>query len=81
MSAARVLIVEDEAGIRLALSGLLRARGLRGRAGERRRARRSRMLRAGAFDLVLTDLALGSGPSGLDVLRCAKRARSPRPRS
>jgi DNA-binding NtrC family response regulator len=71
MSAARVLIVEDEAGIRLALSGLLRREGYEvAQASDGRDA--EKLLRAGAYDLVLTDLALGSGPSGLDVLRCAR---------
>jgi len=71
MSPARVLIVEDEAGIRLALSGLLRREGYEvAQASDGREA--ESMLRGGAYDLVLTDLALGSGPSGLDVLRCAR---------
>jgi DNA-binding NtrC family response regulator len=71
VSTAHVLIVEDEAGIRLALSGLLRREGYEvAQASDGREA--ERMLRAGAYDLVLTDLALGSGPSGLDVLRCAR---------
>jgi DNA-binding NtrC family response regulator len=67
----RVLIVEDEPGIRLALSGLLRREGYEvAQASDGREA--ETLLRAGAYDLVLTDLALGSGPSGLDVLRCAR---------
>jgi DNA-binding NtrC family response regulator len=71
MSPARVLIVEDEAGIRLALSGLLRREGYEvAQASDGHEA--ERMLRAGGHDLVLTDLALGSGPSGLDVLRFAR---------
>ncbi len=71
MSAARVLIVEDEAGIRLALSGLLRRENYEvAQASDGREA--ERMLRASAYDLVLTDLALGNGPSGLDVLRIAR---------
>ena len=71
MSTAHVLIVEDEAGIRLALSGLLRREGYEvSQASDGREA--ERMLRSCAYDLVLTDLALGSGPSGLDVLRCVR---------
>jgi len=71
MTAPRVLIVEDEAGIRLALSGLLRREGYEiAQASDGREA--ETLLRASAYDLVLTDLALGSGPSGLDVLKCAR---------
>jgi DNA-binding NtrC family response regulator len=67
----RILVVEDEAAIRLALSGLLRREGYAvevAGGGEEAIAR----LRADAFDLVLTDLALGRGASGMDVLRRAK---------
>ncbi len=71
MTTPQVLIVEDEAGIRLALSGLLRREGYEvAQAANGHEALRA--LRAGSFDLVLTDLALGSGPSGLDVLRCVR---------
>ncbi|MDJ0865098.1 MAG: sigma-54 dependent transcriptional regulator [Myxococcota bacterium] len=65
---ARILIVEDEGAIRLALSGLLRREGFvvaQAEDGEKAIA----MLRTEPFDLVLTDLALGQGPSGMDVLR------------
>jgi DNA-binding NtrC family response regulator len=75
MSAVRVLIVEDEAGIRLALTGLLRRQGyevVQCETGDDALAR----LEAEAFDFVLTDLALGNGPSGLDVLRTS-RERQP----
>jgi DNA-binding NtrC family response regulator len=66
-----VLIVEDEAAIRLALSGLLGREGYRvveADSGDTALARLSQE----AIDLVLTDLALGDGPSGMDVLRKAK---------
>ncbi len=75
MSAGRVLIVEDEAGIRLALTGLLRREGYEVVQCERGDDALAR-LEAEAFDFVLTDLALGSGPSGLDVLR-SSRERQP----
>jgi DNA-binding NtrC family response regulator len=71
MKTPRILIVEDEAGIRLALGGLLRREGFevtQCEAGADALAR----LEAEAFDFVLTDLALGEGPSGLDVLRCVR---------
>ena len=71
---ARILVVEDERAIQLALSGLLGRAGyevsLAG-SGDEAMARLSEQ----GFDLVLTDLALGHGPSGLDVLREAKRLR------
>ena len=75
---ARLLIVEDERAIRLALSGLLRREGYeveQADAGGDAVAR----LAAEAFDLVLTDLALGEGPSGMDVLRASKREQPETP--
>jgi DNA-binding NtrC family response regulator len=75
MSTPRVLLVEDEAGIRLALGGLLRREGYEVVLCERG-ADALAALERGAFDFVLTDLALGEGPSGLDVLRLA-RERQP----
>jgi DNA-binding NtrC family response regulator len=71
---ARILVVEDERAIQLALSGLLGRAGydvaLAG-SGDEAILR----LAESAFDLVLTDLALGRGASGMDVLREAKRLR------
>ena len=71
---ARILVVEDENAIRLALKGLLRREGYDvelATTGEEAIA----ALRAGVFDLVLTDLALGRGASGMDVLHAAKELR------
>jgi CheY-like chemotaxis protein len=70
---ARILVVEDERAIQLALSGLLGRAGYEvslAASGEEAIAK----LGEGAFDLVLTDLALGRGASGMDVLRHAKHA-------
>jgi DNA-binding NtrC family response regulator len=71
---ARILVVEDEKAIQLALSGLLTRAGydvsVAGSGNEAVAA-----LENGAFDLVLTDLALGHGPSGMDVLRRSKELR------
>jgi DNA-binding NtrC family response regulator len=75
---ARVLIVEDEPAIQLALSGLLRRQGYeveQARTGDEAIEK----VRAGAFDLVLTDIALGEGPSGMDVLRASKETRPEAP--
>ena len=75
---ARILIVEDEPAIRLALSGLLRKQGY-----EVEQAASGgdalRKIRDGSFDLVLTDLALGDGVSGMDVLRESKAAHPEMP--
>jgi DNA-binding NtrC family response regulator len=71
---ARILVVEDEKAIQLALSGLLRREGYDvevSGTGEDALAK----LRETTFDLVLTDLALGRGMSGMDVLRAAKGLR------
>jgi DNA-binding NtrC family response regulator len=70
----RILVVEDERAIQLALSGLLRRQGyevdVAGSGDEAISA-----VRESAFDLVLTDLALGRGADGMDVLRVAKKLR------
>jgi len=71
---SRILVVEDEHAIRLALKGLLSREGHEvelaedGDIATRRIAEQS-------FDLVITDLALGRGKSGMDVLRAAKEER------
>jgi DNA-binding NtrC family response regulator len=72
---ARVLVVEDEKAIQLALRGLLRRDGYDvdlADTGEDA----LRKLGEQAYDLVLTDLALGRGISGMDVLRASKEARA-----
>ena len=70
----RILIVEDEKAIQLALRGLLRRDGYDvdlADTGEDA----VRKLGEVQYDLVLTDLALGRGLSGMDVLRASKDAR------
>ncbi len=70
----RILIVEDERAIQLALSGLLRRVGYEVElAGTGEDA--MEMQRGSPFDLVITDLALGAGASGMDVLRETKDSR------
>ena len=74
----RILIVEDERAIQLALSGLLRREGYEvACAGDGASA--IAQLRDTPVDLVLTDLALGDGPSGMDVLRASKEIRPEAP--
>jgi DNA-binding NtrC family response regulator len=71
---ARVLVVEDERAIQLALAGLLRRLGHQveqAHSAEEAIAK----LSEGAYDLVVTDLALGGNATGMDVLQAAKAAR------
>jgi len=68
---ARILVVEDEAAIRLALRGLLRKDGYQVELSESADGA-IRKLESENFDLVLTDLALGRGGDGMDVLRASK---------
>jgi DNA-binding NtrC family response regulator len=71
---ARILIVEDEAAIRLALRGLLKRDGYQVELAESGEDALDQFQR-GPFDLVLTDLALGKGKSGMDVLQSVKAQR------
>jgi len=71
---ARILVVEDEKAIQLALQGLLSREGYEvvlADSGEEALSQ----LDSQAFDLVLTDLSLGRGVSGMVVLEGAKRLR------
>jgi DNA-binding NtrC family response regulator len=71
---ARVLIVEDERAIQLALAGLMRRCGHdveQAHSGEEG----IRKVQDGSFDLVITDLSLGGAATGLDVLRASKGVR------
>jgi DNA-binding NtrC family response regulator len=67
----RILLVEDERAIQLALSALLGKRGYDVKiasSGDEAIA----LLAANEFDLVLTDLSLGHGKTGMDVLHAAQ---------
>ncbi len=71
----RILIVEDEKGIQLALRGLLRRDGYEVElADDGEMAQRK--LADTTYDLILTDLSLGRGPTGMDVLRASKQRRA-----
>jgi DNA-binding NtrC family response regulator len=70
----RILVVEDEKAIQIALKGLLSREGYeveQADTGEQA----IEMLRQQLFDLVLTDLALGRGANGMDVLKTAIELR------
>jgi DNA-binding NtrC family response regulator len=71
---SKILVVEDEHAIRLALKGLLRREGHDVSLAEDGDMAVEK-IREEDFDLVITDLALGRGKSGMDVLRAAKEAR------
>ena len=75
----RILVVEDERAIQLALSGLLGREGYdveQVHSGEEALAR---LASDPPLDLVLTDLALGGRASGMDVLRASKAVRPETP--
>jgi DNA-binding NtrC family response regulator len=63
-----VLLVEDEPGIQLAIRGLLRREGHETSVASSG-ADALALLSEGEFDLVLTDLSLPGGVSGLDLVR------------
>jgi len=71
----RILIVEDERGIQLAIRGLLRREGYDVDVADNGEAA-IRRLQENVYDLIVTDLALGRGPSGMDVLGASKAHRS-----
>jgi DNA-binding NtrC family response regulator len=71
----KVLVVEDERAIQIALSGLLTREGYEVETAATGEAAVAR-LAEGGFDCVLTDLSLGEGLSGMDVLKRAKEIRS-----
>lgn len=75
---ARILIVEDERAIALALSGLLSKDGYTVETATKAPAAIEK-IRTSAFDLVLTDLSLGSGGTGMDVLAASKSLRRETP--
>ncbi len=71
---ARILIVEDEKAIQLALRGLLRKDGYEVELADDGEMA-IRKLADKTYDLILTDLSLGRGSSGMDVLRASKEHR------
>ena len=70
----RILIVEDERGIQLAIRGLLRREGYDVHLADDGESA-VRKLEETPFDLIVTDLSLGRGPTGMDVLKASKEHR------
>ena len=75
---ARILVVEDEKAIGIALRGLLMKVGHTVAVVTNAEAA-IEALSTDTFDLVLTDLSLGRGKTGMDVLAAAKETRSEMP--
>ncbi|MEO1337710.1 MAG: response regulator, partial [Myxococcota bacterium] len=74
----RVLVVEDEAAIRLAVSRLLKKEGYEvDEVGSGNEA--IEQIKQHFYDLIITDNALGKGPSGMDVLEKSRALRSETP--
>jgi two-component system response regulator HydG len=67
---ASILVVDDEASMRLALGAALRRRGYKVKSAASASEAAS-LLAGGTFDVVVTDLKLGD-ESGMDVVRLAK---------
>ena len=74
MDPASILLVEDEPAIQLAIRGVLRREGHELRVASSG-ADALNLLADAPFDLVLTDLALPDGVSGLDIVRFVRANR------
>ncbi|MGC8835039.1 MAG: response regulator, partial [Armatimonadota bacterium] len=67
-----ILVVDDEASMRLALGAALRRRGYKVKTAASASEAAS-LLSSNTFDVVVTDLRLSDG-SGMDVVRLAKES-------
>jgi DNA-binding NtrC family response regulator len=67
-SRKRILIVDDEVSVRLALETLLRKRGYR-YSSARSAAEAAELLQGNEYDMVITDMKMESKDSGLQVIR------------
>ncbi len=74
MDPASILLVEDEPAVQLAIRGVLRREGHELRVASSGADALS-LLADVPFDLVLTDLALPDGVSGLDIIRFVRANR------
>ena len=71
---ARILVVEDERAIQIALTGLFKKQGYEVVVASSADAAIV-AIQNDSFDLVLTDLALGKGKTGMDVLHACHDER------
>jgi two-component system response regulator PilR (NtrC family) len=69
---ARILVCDDEAGLREMLGVLLRRAGFEVELVDGAQAAKTRLASEGALDLVVCDLAMPDG-SGMEVLSAAKK--------
>jgi two-component system response regulator PilR (NtrC family) len=69
----RILIVEDEKSMRDVLTLTLRKEGYKVETVESAVAARERMEKDGGFDLVITDISMPGGMTGLDLLRHSRK--------
>lgn len=74
----QILLVEDEPGIQLAMRGLLRRDGYDVRVASTGKEALE-AIECEIYDLILTDLSLADGVSGLDVARRARATEPPIP--
>ncbi len=70
----RILVVDDEPGIRATLSGILQLRGFQVETASCAREA-LQMLNANVFDLVITDLRMESELAGYDVIQSARQQK------
>ena len=70
---SRILVIDDDPGVRDSMARMLRGAGLYGRDGrDRRRGRRA--ARGNVFDVILSDMRM-PGISGLEVLQRLREQR------
>jgi two-component system response regulator PilR (NtrC family) len=69
----RILVVEDERSMRDVLTLTLRKEGYDVHTAESGVAGRERMQKDGGFDLVISDISMPGGMTGLDLLRHARK--------
>ncbi len=76
MMKRRILLVDDEVAILLALKAILEINGFEVETATSEREAKAK-LRTSAFQMVITDLRMEEDASGLEVLRAAKKLPNP----